>query len=71
VAIIEFRKQVLRGARDLQRGIEPAAARAADAYLLRGGSMVTPRVSFAEAMTTRFGNPLGRADDLDRSRGRS
>ena len=61
VAIIEFRKQVLRGARDLVRGTEPAAARAAASYALRGGSMVADRsVGFAEAMTRRFGDPLGR-----------
>ena len=61
IAIIEFRKQILRGARDLARGVEPSAARNAAAYAVRGGSMVTPAsVSFAEAMTTRFGDALGR-----------
>jgi phthalate 4,5-dioxygenase oxygenase subunit len=61
-AIIEFRRQVLRGVRDLQAGVEPAAARAAGAYRLRGGSLVADRaLSFEEVMTTRFGNPLGSA----------
>ena len=60
LAIIEFRKFVLGGARDLERGAAPPAARAGSAYALRGGSMVTPRTAtFTEAMTTRFGNPLG------------
>ena len=61
LAIIEFRKLMLRGARDLRRGVEPTAARADRAYAVRGGSMVTDRsVGFAEAMTRRFGDPLGR-----------
>jgi phenylpropionate dioxygenase-like ring-hydroxylating dioxygenase large terminal subunit len=63
VAIIEFRKLMLRGARDLARGIEPAAARAAAGYRLRGGSIVAPRtLSFADTMVKRFGDPLGRVD---------
>ena len=61
-AIIEFRRQVLRGARDLQAGIEPAAPRAATAYRLRGGSIIAPRaLAFDEVMTQRFGDPLGLA----------
>ena len=61
VAIIEFRTQILRGARALARGIEPAAAHAAAGYNVRGGSMVTKGgVTFAEAMTERFGDALGR-----------
>jgi hypothetical protein len=61
-AIIEFRRQVLRGARDLQAGIEPAAPRAATAYRLRGGSIIAPRaLAFGEVMTQRFGDPLGLA----------
>jgi phenylpropionate dioxygenase-like ring-hydroxylating dioxygenase large terminal subunit len=61
VAIIEFRKLMLRGARELEKGVEPAAARNAAAYALRGGSMVADRsLGFAEAMTRRFADPLGR-----------
>ena len=60
-AIIEFRRHILRGARDLQAGTEPAAARAAAAYRLRDGSLVAPRtMPFAEVMTRRFGHPVGR-----------
>jgi len=61
VAIIEFRKLMLRAALDLTRGVEPAAARNASAYRLRGGSIVAPRsLSFADTMVRRFGDPLGR-----------
>jgi hypothetical protein len=61
VAIIEFRKQILRAARELRSGTEPAAARNAAGYRLRGGSIVADRaLSFAETMVKRFGDPLGR-----------
>jgi phenylpropionate dioxygenase-like ring-hydroxylating dioxygenase large terminal subunit len=61
LAIIEFRTLMLRGARDLARGVEPAAARTAAGYRLRGGSIVAPRsLSFADTMRRRFGDPLGR-----------
>jgi phenylpropionate dioxygenase-like ring-hydroxylating dioxygenase large terminal subunit len=62
-AIIEFRRLLLRGARDLRAGVEPAAARAGAAYRLRGGSIVADRgLSFAEVMLKRFGHPVGRVD---------
>jgi phenylpropionate dioxygenase-like ring-hydroxylating dioxygenase large terminal subunit len=61
VAIIEFRKLMLRGARELARGAEPAAAHVPTAYRRRGGSIVAPRsLSFADTMVRRFGDPLGR-----------
>ena len=63
VAVIEFRTLILRGARDLRRGVEPEAASAGAAYAVRGGSMVTDRsVGFADAMTKRFGDSLGRVE---------
>ncbi len=62
-AIIEFRRRLLRGARDLRAGIEPAAARDGAGYRLRGGSIVADRgLSFADVMQKRFGNAVGRAD---------
>jgi hypothetical protein len=52
---------MLRGVRDLARGIEPDAARAAAGYRLRGGSIVAPHtLSFEDTMVRRFGDPLGR-----------
>jgi len=60
VAIIEFRKQILRAARALQAGVEPPAARNAAGYRLRGGSIVAPRsLSFADTMIKRFGHIWG------------
>jgi phenylpropionate dioxygenase-like ring-hydroxylating dioxygenase large terminal subunit len=61
LAIIEFRKLVLRGAREVANGGRPAAARNAGAYRVRGGSIVAPRdIGFAETMRRRFGDELGR-----------
>jgi phthalate 4,5-dioxygenase len=60
-AIIEFRRQVLRGARDLGAGVEPGAAGDGAGYRVRGGSIVADgRLSFAEVMLKRFGDPVGR-----------
>jgi hypothetical protein len=62
-AIIEFRRLVLRGARELRAGLEPPAARDAAGYRVRGGSIVADRrLSFAEVMVKRFGDALGRVD---------
>ena len=62
-AIIEFRRLLLRGARDLRAGVEPAAARAAAGYRLRGGSIVADRgLSFAEVMLEALRPPVGRVD---------
>lgn len=60
-AIIEFRRLLLRGARDLGAGVEPGAARDSAGYRVRGGSIVADRrCSFAEVMLARFGDPVGR-----------
>jgi phenylpropionate dioxygenase-like ring-hydroxylating dioxygenase large terminal subunit len=60
-AVIEFRRQILEAARALQAGVQPAAARAAAAYRVRGGSLVAPAtLGFTDVMTRRFGDPLGR-----------
>jgi phenylpropionate dioxygenase-like ring-hydroxylating dioxygenase large terminal subunit len=64
VAIIEFRKLVLRGAREVASGGVPAAARNGAAYRVRGGSIVAPReLGFAETMRRRFGDASGRLRD--------
>ena len=61
LAIIEFRKLILRAARELRAGTEPAAAANAAGYRVRGGSIVADRgLSFADTMVKRFGDPLGR-----------
>jgi len=61
LAIIHFRRLVLGEAHALERGEEPAAARAAAAYTVRSGSAVAPRdVPFAEVMVKRFGDATGR-----------
>jgi phenylpropionate dioxygenase-like ring-hydroxylating dioxygenase large terminal subunit len=61
IAVIEFRRLILRAARDLCAGVEPPAARNAAGYRVRGGSIVADRsLSFADTMIKRFGDPLGR-----------
>jgi len=63
-AIIEFRRMILRAARELRGGVEPAAPRASAAYRVRGGSIVADRhLSFVEVMVKRFGHPLGLVTD--------
>lgn len=60
-AIIEFRRLVLRGARDLGAGVEPVAAGDGAGYRVRGGSIVADRrLSFTEVMLKRFGDLVGR-----------
>ena len=60
-AIVKFRRMMLDGARELSAGVEPAAARDGAAYTVRSGSALADRrVAFADVMTARFGDPLGR-----------
>ena len=59
--VIKFRRLMLDGARDLLTGVEPAAARDGAAYAVRSGSTVANRSrGFADVMTSRFGDALGR-----------
>ncbi len=61
-AIVRFRRAVLDGARALDAGTPPAAARDAQAYLMRSGSWVAGRdVPFEQVMLQRFADPTGRA----------
>ena len=64
-AIVHFRRLMLRGARDLGQGVEPAAAGNGAAYAVRSGSAVADRsVPFADVMIERFGDPIGHAPSL-------
>jgi hypothetical protein len=64
-AIVQFRRLMLRGARELGQGTEPAAARNGSAYAVRSGSAVADRsIAFADVMTARFGDPIGRVPSL-------
>ena len=54
VAIIEFRRMMLRMARNLLEGQEPAEARNGRAYWVRSGAEVAPRTTpFAEVAADR------------------
>jgi hypothetical protein len=64
-AIVQFRRLMLRGARDLHAGVEPPAARNGAAYTVRSGSALADRnVPFADVMIGRFGDPIGRAPSV-------
>ena len=61
LAIVRFRRLMLEAARDLGAGLEPAAAKDGAAYTVRSGSALADRaIPFADVMTARFGDPLGR-----------
>ena len=67
-AIVQFRRLMLRGARELRAGAEPAAAGNGAAYTVRSGSAVADEnVPFADVMLERFGDPLGRVSSIRRS----
>jgi nitrite reductase/ring-hydroxylating ferredoxin subunit len=64
-AIVQFRRLMLRGARELRAGVEPPAARNGAAYTVRSGSALADRnVPFADVMIGRFGDPIGRAPSV-------
>jgi hypothetical protein len=57
---MHFRKLVMDSARELQRGIEPAAAARAGRYAVRSGACITHRSKDLSAvMLERFGDPAG------------
>jgi phthalate 4,5-dioxygenase len=59
-AIAQFRRLMLRAARDLRAGVEPPAARNGAAYAVRSGSALADRsVAFADVMRERFGDGVG------------
>jgi hypothetical protein len=61
LGIVRFRRLMLEGARNLDAGLEPAAAKDGAAYTVRSGSALADRaIPFADVMTARFGDPLGR-----------
>ncbi|MFV0297188.1 MAG: Rieske 2Fe-2S domain-containing protein [Hyphomicrobiaceae bacterium] len=60
LGIMHFRRLVMESARDLERGVEPPAAKAHDAYRVRSGACITHRSKeLPEVMVERFGNPTG------------
>ena len=62
VAIIEFRRMMLRMARELLEGRDPAAARNGEVYRMRSGAEVAPNEApFAEVAADRLAIPPERA----------
>jgi phenylpropionate dioxygenase-like ring-hydroxylating dioxygenase large terminal subunit len=61
VGIVRFRRLMLESARAAAGGAAPSAAANAESYRVRAGGTVAPASqSLAQAMTERFGDPLGR-----------
>ena len=63
VGVVHFRRLMLREARALRSGKEPAAAQHPEAYRLRAGGAVLPGgLGFEETMKQRFGSRTGKVD---------
>ena len=61
IGVVHFRRMMLKEAKALQNGKEPAAAKCPESYRLRSGGAVLPGgLSFEEVMTQRFGSSTGR-----------
>jgi phenylpropionate dioxygenase-like ring-hydroxylating dioxygenase large terminal subunit len=61
VGVVHFRRLMLKEAKALRNGREPAAAQHPAAYRLRSGGAVLPGgLSFEEVMKKRFGSSTGR-----------
>jgi phenylpropionate dioxygenase-like ring-hydroxylating dioxygenase large terminal subunit len=60
VGVVHFRRLLIREARALAAGTEPAAARRHASYRLRsGGALLDSRLSFEDVMKQRFGTATG------------
>jgi phthalate 4,5-dioxygenase len=61
VAVVHFRRLMIREAKALQNGKEPAAAQRPESYRLRaGGAVLSSDLSFEDAMKKRFGSATGK-----------
>jgi hypothetical protein len=59
--VVHFRRLMLKEARSLRDGREPAAARKHEAYRLRSGGAVLPGgLAFEDVMRQRFGTATGK-----------
>jgi phthalate 4,5-dioxygenase oxygenase subunit len=63
VGVVHFRRLMLKEAKALQNGREPAAAQHPEAYRLRaGGAVLSGKLSFEETMKQRFGSVTGKVN---------
>ena len=61
IGVVHFRRLMLKEAKALREGIEPAAARKHESYRLRsGGAVLAGELSFAKVMQERFGSSTGK-----------
>jgi hypothetical protein len=61
VGVVHFRRLMLKEAKNLRSGKEPAAAKHPEAYRLRAGGAVLPgSLGFEESMKQRFGSKTGK-----------
>ncbi|MCX7237226.1 Rieske 2Fe-2S domain-containing protein [Polynucleobacter sp.] len=60
IAIVQFRRKVMEGAREVMRGVKPPSASKPSAYSLRSGSYIADEgVEFEQVMLARFGTRSG------------
>ena len=61
IGVVHFRRLMIKEARALRDGREPAAAKLHESYRLRsGGAVLSSDLSFEEVMTQRFGSASGK-----------
>ena len=61
IGVVHFRRLMLKEAKALRGGIEPAAAQKPASYRLRsGGAVLSSELSFEEVMKKRFGSSTGK-----------
>ena len=61
IGVVHFRRLMLKEAKALRGGIEPAAAQKPASYRLRsGGAVLSSEMSFEDVMKKRFGSPTGK-----------
>jgi phthalate 4,5-dioxygenase oxygenase subunit len=66
LGVVRFRRLMLRAAKDLEEGIEPAAASKPEAYLVRsGGIVVDGSCTFDDVLEARFGSDTGFVGQLE------
>src|SRR6185369_16963613 len=61
IGVVHFRRLMLKEAKALRDGLEPAAAQKPQSYRMRsGGAVLSSELSFEEVMKTRFGSSTGK-----------
>ena len=63
IGVVHFRRLMIKEAKALRDGLEPAAAQKPESYRMRsGGAVLSSELSFEEVMKQRFGSKTGKVD---------